>query len=114
MTNEPQPLSLETLNQAQRERLAYIDFRLYFFGEIGRPDLMTRFGVAPAGATRDLALYRELAPQNLSFDSSGKIYRIGDAFQPLFTHAPQRVLSALAQGFGDGLGRFCPANHLRF
>ena len=104
MTNEPQPLSLETLNQAQRERLAYIDFRLYFFGEIGRPDLMTRFGVAPAGATRDLALYREFAPQNLSFDSSGKIYRIGDAFQPLFTHAPQRVLSALAQGFGDGLG----------
>ena len=95
---------LETLSLAQRERLAYIDFRLYFCGEIGRPNLMARFGVAPAGATRDLALYRELAPANLTFDSSGKIYRIGDAFQPLFTHAPQRVLSALAQGFGDGLG----------
>ena len=96
--------SLETLGQAQRERLAYIDFRLWFFGEIGRPGLMTRFGIAPAGATRDLALYRELAPANISFDGSSKIYRIGDAFTPLFDHPPQRVLTALAQGFGDGLG----------
>ena len=44
---------LEDLSSAQCERLAYIDFRLYFFGEIGRPDLIERFGVAPAGATRD-------------------------------------------------------------
>ena len=93
---------IERLSRAQRERLAYIDFRLYFFGEIGRPDLMERFGVAPAGATRDLALYREIAPQNITFDSSSKIYRIGQAFSALFGHAPQRVLSALALGFGDG------------
>ena len=35
---------LEDLSLVQRERLAYIDFRLYFFGEIGRPDLIERFG----------------------------------------------------------------------
>ena len=98
-----QPQRLESLSQAQRERLAYIDFRLYFFGEIGRPDLIERFGVAPAGATRDLALYREIAPQNITFDGSNKIYRIGKAFAPLFDHAPQRVLSALSLGFGDGV-----------
>ncbi len=94
---------VENLSHAQRERLAYIDFRLYFFGEIGRPDLIDRFGVAPAGATRDLALYREIAPQNITFDGSNKIYRIGQAFSPLFDHASQRVLSALALGFGDGV-----------
>lgn len=94
---------VESLSHAQRERLAYIDFRLYFFGEIGRPDLIERFGVAPAGATRDLALYREVAPQNITFDGSNKIYRIGLAFSPLFEHATQRVLSALALGFGDGV-----------
>lgn len=98
-----QPQRVENLSQAQRERLAYIDFRLYFFGEIGRPDLIERFGVAPAGATRDLALYREIAPQNITFDGSNKIYRIGQAFSPLFDHASQRVLSALALGFGDGV-----------
>ena len=94
---------VEDLSLAQRERLAYIDFRLYFFGEIGRPDLNDRFGVAPAGATRDLALYREIAPYNIVFDGSNKIYRLGQAFSPLFDHASQRVLSMLAQGFGDGI-----------
>ncbi len=98
-----QPQRVESLSHAQRERLAYIDFRLYFFGEIGRPDLIDRFGVAPAGATRDLALYREIAPQNIIFDGSNKIYRIGREFSPLFDHASQRVLSALALGFGDGV-----------
>lgn len=93
----------ERLSHAQRERLAYIDFRLYFMGEIGRPDLANRFGIAPAGATRDLALYREIAPQNIIFDGSNKIYRIGQAFSPLFEHASLRVLSALALGFGDGV-----------
>jgi predicted DNA-binding transcriptional regulator YafY len=97
-----QPQRVESLSHAQRERLAYIDFRLYFFGEIGRPDLANRFGVAPAGATRDIALYREIAPQNIEFDGSSKVYRIGKGFVPLFEHASQRVLSALALGFGDG------------
>ena len=98
-----QPQRVESLSHAQRERLAYIDFRLYFFGEIGRPDLIERFGVAPAGAARNLALYREIAPQNITFDGSNKIYRIGQAFSPLFDHASQRMLSAMALGFGDGV-----------
>ncbi|HEX7021249.1 MAG TPA: N-6 DNA methylase [Trueperaceae bacterium] len=51
-----------------------------------------------------MALYREIAPQNILFDGSHKVYRIGQAFSPLFEHAPQRVLSALAHGFGDGVG----------
>lgn len=94
---------LDRLSNAQRDRLAYIDFRLYFIGEVGRPDLTIRFGIAAAAATRDLALYRELAPQNIEFDGSNKIYRIGKSFAPLFTHAPQRVLSAISNGFGDGV-----------
>lgn len=56
-----------SLSQAQRERLTYLEFRLYFMGQIGRPDLSARFGVAPAGATRDIAMYRELAPKNIDF-----------------------------------------------
>jgi hypothetical protein len=94
---------IENLSHAQRERMAYIDFRLYFMGEIGRPDLANRFGVAPAGATRDLALYREIAPRNIEFDGSSKIYRIGKDFIPIFEHAPTRVLSAISLGFGDGV-----------
>ena len=72
-------------------------------GEVGRPDLARRFGVAPAGATRDLALYREIAPRNIVFDGSSKVYRIGEAFSPAFEHTAARVLSVLAHGFGDGV-----------
>lgn len=97
------PQRVNHLSHTQRERLAYIDFRLYFVGEIGRPDLANRFGVAPAGATRDLALYREIAPQNIEFDGSNKVYRTGKTFVPLFEHAQLRVLSALSLGFGDGV-----------
>ena len=97
------PQHIGGLSQAQRERLTYLEFRLYFMGEIGRPDLSARFGVAPAGATRDIAMYRELAPKNIDFHSSSKTYRISNDFSPIFEHHPQRVLSALSLGFGDGV-----------
>jgi hypothetical protein len=97
------PLQVESFSHSQRERLAFVEFRLYFMGEIGRPDLTSRFGVAPAGATRDLALYREIAPHNIEFDGSNKVYRISKTFSPIFEHTAQRVLSALSLGFGDGV-----------
>ena len=88
---------VERLSYAQRERLTYNDSRLYFFGKIGRPDLIERFSVAPAGATRDLALYREIAPQNIAFDCSNKIYRIRQTFSPLTDGSIRmRVRAALA------------------
>lgn len=95
---------LAKLGQAQRERLAHIDFRLWFLGEVSRADICARFGVAPAGATRDLALYRESAPDNITFDGRTKTYRIGASFVPLFEHPIDRVLSSLSLGFGDGVG----------
>lgn len=96
--------SLEDLNQAQRERLAFIEFRLWFLGDVRRPDLIDRFGIAPAVATRDLAAYRELAPENIEFDGRRKVYVPGATFSPLFEHRPDRVLSALSRGFGEGIG----------
>lgn len=95
---------LAKLGQAQRERLAHIDFRLCFLGEVSRGNICARFGVAPAGATRDLALYREAAPDNIVFDGRTKTYRIGTSFVPLFEHPINRVLSSLSLGFGDGVG----------
>jgi hypothetical protein len=89
---------------AQRERLAHIDFRLYFLGEVSRADISGRFDVAPAVATRDLARYRALAPDNIRFDGSSKTYRTTNDFRPLFEHSLDRALSALSKGFGDGLG----------
>lgn len=96
--------TLEALGYAQRERLIFIEFRLYFLGDVRRQDLMQRFGVAPAVATRDFAQYRDMFPDNISFDSRSKCYVIGDAFSPAFNHLAERVLTALSRGFGDGIG----------
>ena len=95
---------MANLTKAQRERLSHIDFKLYFLGELRRADVVDRFGTGPAGATRDIALYRDVAPENLELDNSDKVYRPTVAFTPLFEHNPQRVLTALTQGFGEGLG----------
>lgn len=92
--------AIEELASAQRERLAYIEFRLWFFGEVTRKSVLDRFGVATAAGTRDLMLYRDLAPQNAEYE--GKVYRYLPTFKPLFQHQVQRVLSALTSGFGDG------------
>lgn len=63
---------LADVSQAQRERLSHIDLRLRFLGTIGRNGLVKRFGIKEAATTRDIALYRELAPQNLIFDTRAK------------------------------------------
>ncbi len=94
---------LQQLSRAQRERLSHIDFKLYFLGELRRADVVERFETGPAGATRDIAMYRAVAPENLELDNATKVYRLGANFSPLFEHAPHRVLTALSQGFGEGI-----------
>jgi predicted DNA-binding transcriptional regulator YafY len=93
---------LPSLSQAQRDRLAFIEMRLRYFGEIRRQDLVERFDIQSAAATRDLALYKDFAPQNIDYDSKAKSYVLGDGFGPLFDFPPERVLAWLTQGFGDG------------
>lgn len=95
--------AVDEVPRTQRERLAFIDFRLYFLGELRRLDLIDRFETGPAGATRDIAQYKEIAPENLELDNVAKLYRPTQAFKPLFEHSPRRVLTALSQGFGQGL-----------
>lgn len=95
--------TLETLSRAQYERLAYLDFKLLFLGVIYRQDLMDRFGISSAAATRDFALYRELFPLNIGFDKSNKSYTLGNQYTSYFKHNTERVLMLLSQGFGDGM-----------
>jgi hypothetical protein len=93
--------SLEEVGQAQRERLFHIDFRAWFLGRVTRGALIHRFGIKEAAATRDIALYRSLAPGNLVFEGSEKIYLCAPDFRPLFDHPPERTLIAISEGLGD-------------
>lgn len=86
------------LTHNQRQRLSYLEFCLYFLGEVRRADMMARFECAPAVVTRDIALYRQLAPANLELDPSSKAYRNLSTFEPLFEHRLEQVMLALMQG----------------
>ena len=94
-------MRLGEISQGQKERLSHIDFKVCFLGAIGRNDLVRRFGIKEAAATRDIALYKDLAPRNLAYDTKVKIYARSEVFEPLFDHSPDQVLAALAYGFGD-------------
>lgn len=110
-TNRPRPSgvasnmsneSLAALSQSQRDRLAFIELRTRFIGEMRRQDLVVRFHIQSAAASRDLTLYRSLAPGNIEYDLKAKTYVLGAHFRPMFDFPPQRVLSWLTRGFGDG------------
>lgn len=94
---------LDQCHQVQRERLAYIEFRLYFLGTIRRRDLVERFGTSVAAATRDFALYKQLAADNIAFDTKVRAYTLTGTFSPIFSHDTERVLSMIAKGFGAGI-----------
>lgn len=103
----PRKWSLATLtmdvSQTQRERLAFLELRAFFTGELRRGDIEARFGVKPAAASRDLSSYREIAPDNLDYDAPARCYRPSATFNPVFEFSTERVLAWLLQGFGDGL-----------
>ncbi len=92
--------ALSELSSAQRQRLAYIEFRVWFYGHVARKDVLERFEVATAAGTRDLALYRALAPRNVHYER--KAYRYQPSFAPLFRHDVDRMLAMLTSGFGLG------------
>jgi len=91
------------LSHTQWERLAFLELRAYFTGELRRGDIESRFGIKPAAASRDLSIYREIASTNLDYDPAGRRYRPTSAFKPVFEFQAERVLAWLLQGFGDGL-----------
>ena len=96
-------MSLAPIPQSQQDRLRHIELRLRFLGEVRRPDVMLRFGIQSAAASRDLAVYRDLAPQNIEFDSRSKGYLLGSAFSPLFHTSADQALAWLAEQLGDAI-----------
>lgn len=90
-------------SQAQRERLAFLELCAFLTGELRRSDIEARFGIKPEASSRDLALYREIAPDNLEYDMAGRCYQPSKFFQPVFDFNADRILVWLLQGFGDGL-----------
>lgn len=91
------------LNYAQKQRLAYIDFKLLFIGHMTRAELVNYFGQGMSSASRDITLYKELRPNNMTYDSRDKCYYQTLEFTPLVEHDAKRTLAKLANQISDGL-----------
>lgn len=89
-------------NYAQKQRLAFIDFLLMFRGSFTRSDLTSKFEMGMANATRDIALYRELAAKNIEFDNPTKTYLQTKKFKSLFEYESSKTLAKLANRISDG------------
>src|SRR5437660_7780658 len=69
----------------QERRLEFIDFRLLWEGGINRAELVDFFGISIQQASLDISRYAEIAPGNLEYDKSEKVYRRTNRFKAVIT-----------------------------
>ncbi len=74
-------------NWGFRQRLEFIEFRLFWEGRLNRGDLIDFFGISRPQASLDLARYIELAPKNIRYDRKRKTYLASGTFTPAFGRA---------------------------
>nr|WP_326527979.1 WYL domain-containing protein [Rhodoferax sp.] len=72
-----------TTKWSQDRRLEFIDFRLRWEGRINRSALTKHFTISVPQASLDIAKYLELAPNNLAYDKSARVYVASAEFRPI-------------------------------
>lgn len=93
-------MSLEPTDSKYRwgveQRLEFIEFRLFWDGELNRSDITKRFSVSVPQASADVSLYKDRAPENVRYDGSKKKYLATEEFKPrLFQPNAERYLVQL-------------------
>lgn len=82
---------------AQRQRLQFIEHRLFWEGRVNRGDIANTFDVSIVQASKDLGAYRQAAPGNTLYDPQGKAYLPAPGFTPVLSQpAPEQFLAAQA------------------
>lgn len=95
--------AVEKMRWGTEQRLEFIEFRLFWEGAVNRSDITARFGVSVPQASGDLSLYRELAPDNITYDASEKRYRPTDVFVPRFLKLNAERYLAQLRAVADGV-----------
>jgi hypothetical protein len=67
-----------------RQRIEFLETRLYWDGKISRKDLTGYFDISIPQSTKDIKAYIEKAPDNIRYDSKAKQYVAGEEFKPVF------------------------------
>jgi hypothetical protein len=89
---------------SQERRLEFVDYRLQWEGQINRSDLMDLFGISVPQASLDIARYLELAPENMRYDRSARVYLAEERFKPVFNRGDPRLYLNDLLGLISGIG----------
>ncbi|WP_321495590.1 WYL domain-containing protein [uncultured Desulfobacter sp.] len=85
-----------------KQRLEFIEFRLFWEGTINRKDLTDTFGVSVPQASADIKQYKQTAPGNIYYDKRQKKYLVSSKFEPVLglvdAHKYLSTLSMLSEG----------------
>src|ERR1700724_4794327 len=73
----------DPLRWSVERRLAFVEERLFWRGEVNRTDLVRRFGVSMSQASADIARYLAHDPPGVIYDKSAKRYAAQPDFRPL-------------------------------
>jgi len=88
---------LAEVKWSTRQRLQYIEIMAFYCGVVSRTDVARAFGISDAAATKDLAQYGKLVPNNLIYRQSHFGYVPGPEFHPCVADlSPEAVLPMLA------------------
>ncbi|ALO84975.1 hypothetical protein AS587_15920 [Salmonella enterica subsp. enterica serovar Anatum] len=78
------------------DRLWYIEWLLRMKGWFSRTDLMDKFGIKEAAASRDIRMYKDMRADNFFFNQSVKRYEVDlNKFQPVFDVPSDTLFSKL-------------------
>jgi len=66
------------------KRMKYIEFCLYWNGSINRGDLVSKFAISIPQASKDIASYLEVGPDNMIYDKKLKKYLVSELFEPIY------------------------------
>lgn len=88
---------LAEVKWSTRQRLQYIEIMAFYCGVVSRTDVARAFGISDAAATKDLAQYGKLVPDNLIYRQSHFGYVPAPEFYPCVANLdPAAVLPMLA------------------
>jgi hypothetical protein len=73
----------DPLRWSVERRLAFVEERLFWRGEVNRTDLVRRFGVSMSQASADIGRYLALDPPGVGYDKSAKRYVATEDFRPV-------------------------------
>lgn len=99
---------IDDIPLSTRNRLHYLEFKLFWEGRVNRGDLTDKFKISIPQASGDISRYQEFAPQNIMYNASLKYYFPTESFSPLFIKINSNEYFSEAVTSDDNIFGFVP------